>query len=167
MDGARFEARPVRECSVVFWASFLGSTFGILQVYFPDSFLPPEFSALAQAINPEIIGSLTYIGADGRQIIRPPGLSDLPGGAAAAGMTTMVVGLAIAARRHGGWIVSIGCLAAAAIGMTALYLTQVRSLTIAAAASVGLFALVRFRRTNARGAVTLIIGASLVVGSYV
>jgi hypothetical protein len=52
--------------------------------------------------------------------------------------------------------------------MTALYLTQVRSLTLVAAASVGLFALMRFRQGRTlEGGVTLALGALLVVGSYV
>jgi hypothetical protein len=130
--------------------------------------MPPEFSVLARSLNPEIVNSLTYIGAEGREIIRPPGLSDLPGGAAVAGMMTMVLGLALALGRHERWFVRAGCAAAAVVGMTALYLTQVRSLTLVAAASVGLFALMRIRQGRTlEGGATLALGALLVVGSYV
>ena len=52
---------------------------GILQVYFPERFLPPEFSVLARSLNPDIIHALTYIGADGREIVRPPGLATCRG----------------------------------------------------------------------------------------
>ena len=75
---------------------------GILQVYFPERFLPPEFSVLARSLNPDMIHALTYIGADGREIVRPPGLSDMPGGAAVAGMMTMVLGLSLALGRGSG-----------------------------------------------------------------
>lgn len=164
----RSDERLTRVFWLIFGASFLGSALGILQVYFPERFMPPEFSALAQTLNPEIIGSLTYVGADGRQIIRPPGFSDLPGGAGIAGMTTMILGLAFAMKGRQAWIVSVGCLAAAAIGMTVLYLTQVRSLSIVTAASVGILALVRFRQGRARDAVfSVVAGAALVVGSYI
>ena len=163
----RSQSQLTRVMWVVFASSFLGSAFGILQVYYPESFLPPEFNNLSLAINPEIIGALTYVGANGRQIIRPPGLSDLPGGAAIAGMTTMVLGLAFGVRRDQRWTTSLVCLAAAAIGMTALYLTQVRSLAIAGAASVGLFALVRFRQGRTlEGSLSLVAGLSLVIGAY-
>ena len=65
----------------------------------------------------------------------------MPGGAAVAGMMTMVLGLSLGLGRGERWIVRACCLAAAVAGMTALYLTQVRSLTLVAAASVGVFAL--------------------------
>ena len=52
--------------------------------------------------------------------------------------------------------------------MTALLLTQVRSLALAAAASVGVFALLRLRQGRAvAGAASLAFGAALVAGAYV
>jgi hypothetical protein len=164
----RSETQLRRVIWVVFLGSAIGSTVGVLQVYFPQRFMPPEFSVLARSLNPEIVNSLTYIGAEGREIIRPPGLSDLPGGAAVAGMMTMVLGLALALGRNERWFARAGCAAAAVVGMTALYLTQVRSLTLVAAASVGLFALMRIRQGRTlEGGATLAVGALLVVGSYV
>jgi hypothetical protein len=163
----RGEAQIRRVVWVVFLGSAIGSVVGVLQVYFPQRFMPPEFSLLARSLNPEIIHSLTYIGADGREIIRPPGLSDLPGGAAVAGMMTMVLGLALALGRNERWFVRGACAAAAVVGMTALYLTHVRSLTLVAAASVGLFALMRIRQGRTlEGGATLAVGAALVAGSY-
>ena len=79
-------------------------------------FLPPEFSVLARSLNPEMIHSMTYIGAEGREIVRPPGLSDMPGGAAVAGMMTMVLGLSLGLVRGERWIVRAACLAAAVAG---------------------------------------------------
>jgi hypothetical protein len=162
----RSEARLHRVMWMFFLGSFLGSAVGILQVYWPERFLPPEFSALGQSLNPDIIGALTYRGADGRDIIRPPGLTDLPGGAAVSGMMTMILGLALAMRPQAWWR-SAACLAAGAIGMTALYLTQVRSLAIVAALSAAFFAAVKFRQGRVReGAMTLVAGAAIVVGGY-
>jgi hypothetical protein len=162
------EARIRRLIWIVFACSALGSVVGILQVYFPERFLPPEFSVLARSLNPHIIQSLTYVGADGRDIVRPPGLSDMPGGAAIAGMMTMVLGMSLGLGRGERWIVRALCLAAAAAGMTALYLTHVRSLTLVAAASVGVFALMRLRQGRTmEGGLTLGVGLGLVVGAYV
>jgi hypothetical protein len=163
----RSETQIRRVVWVVFLASAIGSAVGVLQVYFPQRFMPPEFSMLARSLNPEMIHSLTYMGADGREIIRPPGLSDLPGGAAVAGMMTMVLGLALALGPNERWFVRAVCAAAAVVGMTALYLTHVRSLTLVAAASVGLFALMRVRQGRTlEGGATLAVGAALVAGSY-
>lgn len=163
----RSEQHLMRVVWVLFVASALSSALGVLQVYYPATFLPREFSALAQSLNPEAIRSLTYIGADGREIIRPPGFSDMPGGAAVAGLTTMILGLALAIRRGQRVIVVAGCLLAAAVGMTALYFTQVRSLSILAVASAGVFCLLRFRQgRTADGAITLAAGVVLVLGAY-
>jgi hypothetical protein len=162
------ESKIRRLIWIVFVSSAVGSVLGILQVYFPERFLPPEFSILARTLNPDMIHALTYVGADGRDIVRPPGLSDMPGGAAVAGMMTMILGLALGLGRGERWIVRAACFAAAVAGMTALYLTHVRSLTLVAAASVGVFALLRLRQGRSlEGGLTLGVGLALVVGSYV
>ena len=164
----RTEAHIRRLIWIVFASSAVGSVLGILQVYFPERFLPPEFSVLARSLNPEMVHAMSYIGADGREIVRPPGLSDMPGGAAVAGMMTMILGLSLGLGRGERWIVRVACLAAAVAGMTALYLTHVRSLTLVAAASVGVFAFMRLRQgRTVEGGVTLGVGVALLVGSYV
>jgi hypothetical protein len=164
----RTDRRVMRMVWLLFGASFLGSALGILQVYYPNTFLPPEFSALGREMNPEIISSLTYRGADGREIIRPPGLSDMPGGAAVSAMVTVTLGLALAFRRGLPAVWRAGCVAAATIGMTALLLTQVRSLSLVAAASLGVFAALRFRQGRAGDALaSLGVGTALVAGAAV
>ena len=133
----RSERRLAMFLWVLFASSLLASGVGILQVYFPETFLPSEFSVLAQTLNPNVINSLTYAGADGRAIIRPPGLSDMPGGAAVAGMMTMILGLTLAMRREQPWLARVICVVGGAIGMTTLFLTHVRSLSLLAAAGIG------------------------------
>ena len=163
----RTETQIHRLIWVVFVSSAVGAVLGILQVYFPERFLPPEFSVLARSLNPEMVHAMTYVGADGREIVRPPGLSDMPGGAAVAGMMTMVLGLALGLDRREPWYVRAACLAAAVTGMTALYLTHVRSLTLVAAASVGVFACIRLRQGRSmEGGLTLGVGLGLVMASY-
>ena len=164
----RSDRRVMRMVWLLFAASFASSALGILQVYYPNTFLPPEFSTLGLEKNPEIISSLTYRGADGREIIRPPGLSDMPGGAAASAMVTVTLGLALAFRRGLAGVWRLGCAAAATIGMTALLLTQVRSLSLVAAASLGVFAALRFRQGRAGDALASVgVGAALVIGAFV
>jgi len=163
----RSEAKLTRLLWIVFASSALSSGMGLLQVYYPAQFLPPEFSALGREMNPDLVSSLTYRGADGQEIVRPPGLSDLPGGAAVAAMLTMTLGVVMTFRRHTTMVVRAACLSLAAVGMTALLLTQVRSLALAAAASVAVFALLRLRQGRAiAGAASLGFGAALVAGAY-
>ena len=90
----RSPERLARLLWIIFAASFVSAAVGVLQVYYPDWFLPPEFSALARSLNPAFVDALSYVGPDGRPIIRPPGLSDLPGGAAVAGLTTVLLAVA-------------------------------------------------------------------------
>jgi hypothetical protein len=162
------EARLLRIIWVIFGASFLNAAVGILQVYFPDQFLPPEFSSLARSLNPDYVDALTYVGAGGELIIRPPGLSDLPGGAAIAGLMTVVLGVALASRGHRTRIVRALSYGAAAIGMTTLYLTQVRSLTVMAALGILMLAAIRLRQGRViQGSWIAVGGVVLVAGSFI
>ena len=93
-------ARAVRseaQLDALVWVVFVVSALGVGARH-SAGLLPRTFSAArvqragALAESRHRFSSLTYIGADGREIIRPPGLSDMPGGAAVAGMMTMILG---------------------------------------------------------------------------
>jgi hypothetical protein len=122
--------RLERVLVLVFCANFISAAVGLLQVYYPQTFMPPEFSRLALRFNADIVGSLTYIGADGREIVRPPGLSDIPGGAAISATITALLGFAFATRAEGSHQRRLLFLAASMIGLTVVYLTQVRSMLV-------------------------------------
>lgn len=122
--------RLERMLLLVCGANFLSAGLGLLQVYYPQTFMPPEFSRLALRLNAEIVGSLTFIGADGREIVRPPGLSDIPGGAAVSATVTALFGFAFATRANITYRRRLLFLLTAVIGLTVLYLTQVRSLLV-------------------------------------
>ena len=161
------EPRLLRVMWVIFAASFISAGFGVLQVYYPNQLLPPEFSALARSLNPDYVQALTYRGADGTLIIRPPGLSDLPGGAALSGLITAVLGVALAIHGHPRKMVRALCFGSAAVGMTALYLTQVRSLTIMAVLSVLMFAVIRLRQGRVlQGSGIAVAGVAVIAGSF-
>jgi hypothetical protein len=163
----RSEAQFLRLIWVVFAAGLVNAGFGVLQVYFPDQFLPPDFSVLARSLNPDYVAALTYIGADGRTIVRPPGLSDLPGSAALSGLTTAILGVALAIHNQGRQAVRVLCYGAAALGMTVLYLTQVRSLTIMAVLSVLIIAGIRLRQGRVlQGSWIVVGGIAIIVGSF-
>jgi hypothetical protein len=164
----RSDAKLERLLWIFFASSAASSTLGLLQVYYPDTFLPREFSSLGLEMNPNLVSSLTYRGADGRAIVRPPGLSDMPGGAAVAAMQTMALGVLLAFRSGTPVALRAGCLSLAGVGMTALLLTQVRSLALIAGGSVGLFALLRMRQGRAAAGLTsLVFGGGLVAAAFV
>ena len=99
------ESRMERVLWLIFAANFVSAALGMLQVYYPATFLPPQFSAMALRLNPDFVTQLTYAGAGDRLIVRPPGLSDIPGGAAIAGTITALLGFELAMRpqRHKVW----------------------------------------------------------------
>ena len=139
-----------------------GSVLGVLQVYNPDQFMPPQFSSLGTRMNELYVESLSYVGIDGRRIVRPPGLSDQPGGAAIAGALTVVlgVGLSVSARTSSA---AFAQLAAVGVGLAAIYLTQVRSLLMMSVGALGIIAMVLFRRGQARQAGRIAVSAAVLV----
>ncbi len=152
---------------LVFGANFLGATVGLLQVYYPATFMPPEFSRLALSLNADVVGALTYIGADGREIIRPPGLSDIPGGAAVSATVTALLGFAFATRAQAAPKLRLMFLAAAMIGLTVVYLTQVRSMLVMLVICMGGAGAVRLRTGRIAHTAWIIgAGAAVVLASF-
>jgi hypothetical protein len=161
-------ARRMRQ---LLWIAFilntLGAVLGVLQVYYPERFMPPQFSTLGLRLNDMYVVSLSYVGANGELIVRPPGLSDQPGGAAVAGAVAVVLGagLSLTAQTPATLALTLG---STAVGLAAIYLTQVRSLLLMSVGALGVVALVLFRKGQARVAGRIAITAAvLVVGSFI
>jgi hypothetical protein len=156
--------RLMRVLWIVFACSTLGSLVGVLQIYLPDTFLPASFSSIESA---SWLRSLTFTSPSGRVLVRPPGLSDLPGGAALAGSLTAVLGLAFSSLRAPRIWVRLACFSAALTGIAVLYLTQVRSLTLLTMLALGVLGLFAFRQRAAWNRACLAGGAViLVLGSF-
>jgi hypothetical protein len=122
-------ARLQRLLVVILLLNAASAGLGLLQVYYPDQFMPPQFSTLGLEQNQAYVDSQTYQGRDGRMIVRPPGLTDMPGGAAVAGGLTAVLGLALSFRSRRALHVLL-MLALAAAGLAVIYLTEVRSVLL-------------------------------------
>jgi hypothetical protein len=161
------EDRLLRLMWLVFAANMASATIGLLQVYYPETFLPPEFSTLAMQLNPDFLSGLTYLGADDRLIIRPPGLSDLPGGAAIAGTTGALLAFGFGVRPHQRYISRLVYFGCAFVGITVVYLTQVRSMLVMIVGCMLAIAALRLRqgRVVQSGWVAAFAGA-LIVGAF-
>jgi hypothetical protein len=161
------EKRLERLVWLIFAANLASAVLGLLQVYYPDQFLPPEFSSLALQMNPDFINELTYIGASGQVIIRPPGLSDLPGGAAIAGTIAALLGFAFAVRTERGQHWRFLYVACALAGITVVYLTQVRSMLLMILGCMATMALIRLRQGRiVQSGWTAALAGALVFGSF-
>ena len=163
----RTPALVERVIVLIFAMNALSAGLGILQVYFPDRFMPTEFNSLGFQLNQYYLDGLTYQGSDGRLIVRPPGLTDQPGAAASAGALTAILGLGLLLRRRQP-IQFAGILAAVTVGFAAIYLSQVRSILLATIGASALLSVVALRRGRFAGAGWMVLaGAAIVIGSFV
>jgi len=117
----------MRTLVVLLLCNGVNSAVGVLQVYDPDRWMPRELSAVYQGAGGQrALAAATYIGPNGRRILRPPGLFDAPGAVAGAGMVATILGLIFCLEPLG--LVRRGIsLAFATAGMLALYLSHVRA----------------------------------------
>lgn len=149
---------------LLFLFNLASAVLGIFQVYLPDRFMPPNFSA---QLSEGYLNSLSYIANDGRVIFRPPGLSDQPGGAALAGGLTVLLGLALTMRLEG-FGKRVGLMSAVGIGFTVIYLTQVRSVLLMAMGGGVLLAILLIRQGRAAaGTWILASGGAIVVAAFI
>lgn len=116
----------IRLLVLTFATNFVSASLGVLQVYYPDTFNPVEFTSA----DPEILKRLVYTGPGGVEILRPCGLSDTPGYASYSGFFTGFLGIALAFAPGMPVWGRLLCIIGAALGPLVLLLTQVRSLFI-------------------------------------
>ncbi|WP_131282662.1 hypothetical protein [Blastopirellula marina] len=120
------QERTLTHLLTAFWGFHcLSSFFGLLQVYFPGRFQPPVSQVIGEMYHDSLKITLT----SGADVFRPMGLSDMPGGAATAGMYSTIFGLMffLTSKRS---LVRAGALGGIAIGLFCIYLSQVRSVLI-------------------------------------
>jgi hypothetical protein len=153
---------------LVFAAHFCSAGLGLLQVYYPDTFLPPEFSSLGLKLNPWFVQSLSYIGTGDRLIVRPPGLSDMPGGAAVSAVIAALLAFGFATRSSTLITNRAFSMGAVLVSITVVYLTQVRSMLLMLVACMMAVAFVSLRQGRAlHGSWRAMLAGGLVIGSFV
>jgi len=162
------KARLERLMWLIFAANFASAGVGLLQVYYPATFSPPEFSSLGLRLNPYLIEQLTYLGRGDRMILRPPGLSDLPGGAAISGVIAALLGFALAMRGSRSVMVRAAYLGSVIIAITVVYLTQVRSALLMLIVCMQALAWVSLRQGRfVKGGWIVALTAGLGVGAFI
>jgi hypothetical protein len=102
----------------------INSMVGVLQVYNPERWMPRELSAIYQGSN-DFLMAASYLGPNGRMIVRPPGLFDTPGAVCSAGTIAALFGLILVLEPLAIWKRAIA-LAMAIAGVSAIYLSHVR-----------------------------------------
>jgi len=151
----------MRRVMLFFWiTSLMSSVVGMLQVYDPDRFAPaPEF---VRKITGVAIDGLMVTLADGRQVFRPMGLSDSPGGASTAGAFAVIFGLFIAVSEKN-LLLRLTGLAGCIVGMFCIYLCQVRSVFVMTLIGVAVFVLLMLLRGRLKRLSFLILAVPVVL----
>lgn len=151
---------------IIFWGFHaLSAALGVLQVYFPGVF-QPSLSSVIQSYGEDYVESLYIVTAAGHRVFRPMGLTDTPGGAAMSGFFAILFGsgLLLAERRH--WVKAL-CLISMTLGLTSIYLSQIRSVLVLAILSIIVFAAVLgLRGQLARVSLFSTMIAAVLVGSF-
>ncbi len=145
----------------------LNAAVGVLQVYDPDTWMPAEFSSRVLA-SEYGLDAVSYIGPDGQQIVRPPGLFDNPGAVAGPGMMASALGVMFVVAPVS-FKLRVISMAFAILGVAAIYLSHVRtSLLIVIGVSGVYFTAMWFlaRRQKMRGLVFLAIAGIIGVLAF-
>jgi hypothetical protein len=125
----RIDLAEMRRVFRILWGfQVVSSIFGVLQVYFPARF---QFavSTVVQGQGTGYLGMQRFQNAYGELVFRPMGLTDTPGGAAAAGFLAVLFAAAFFLLDQRRWM-QITAAGAMLVGMAAIYLSQVRVMLV-------------------------------------
>jgi hypothetical protein len=156
----------LRRAVLILWAFHsLSASLGVLQVYRPGTFQPPV-SAVVESKGKGYVESLKITTADGRRVFRPMGLTDVPGGAAISGLYAVLLGVGFFLTRRTPGVMAMS-LASVGLGVTCLYLSQVRALVVMTGVSLVAVGGILVWRRDVRRLSTLVAGmAAMVVVGY-
>lgn len=161
----RTPTRLRRVMALLLVCNGLNASVGVLQVYDPERWLPDEFSRVVTESEMGL-GAVSYEGRDGRQVVRPPGLFDTPGGVAGPGAYAALLGLIFAATRFRWWQ-RLACVGLAFAGLAAIYLSHVRVSMVVAAGMIAAYAFILLvQRRSARATLFTSVAGVMLVGAF-
>jgi hypothetical protein len=155
-----------RRIVVILWGFHtLSAGLGVVQTYLPGQF-QPTLSSVIGSQDVGYIESLRVTTARGERGFRPMGLTDIPGGAATSGFFAVLLGIGLLVT-GGGWLLKLACVTSMMLGMTSIYLSQVRSvLVLVTVATLAFAVMLVWRGRLARLGVLATSGAAVIVGSF-
>lgn len=147
----RIDLSEMRRVIFLQWAfQAVSATVGILQVYFPARF-QFAISTVMQSNGSGYLGMLQFHNVYGQEVYRPMGLTDTPGGAAAAGFFAVLFGAAFFLMERRKWM-QAAYAGAMLVGMAAIYLSQVRVMLVMEVVCMTTFvALMSWRAARTQG----------------
>ncbi len=161
-----YVSRPrqlVRLLAILLVCNGINAMVGVLQVYDPDRWMPRELSSIVMSSR-DILGSATYVGPNGRVIIRPPGLFDTPGAVCGPGTIAALLGLIFALEPFAWWK-RLSALLLSLAGISAIYLSHVRANFVVTLGMMAIYAvamLVQNEKKRLVGFASLCVGIVMV-----
>lgn len=144
----------------------INSLVGVLQVYDPATWMPPEFSSVQSSFKGGL-DPFSYVNDQGQRVMRPPGLFDLPGAVCGAGMLAAVLGVSFFFLLERAWqrgaVLVLGFL-----GVAAIYLSQVRAALLITSGMIIVYVSVLglLQKRGRRAMEILAVGATIVVAMF-
>lgn len=162
----RIDVAVFRRVLLILWGFHtLSAGMGVAQVYFPG-FFQPTLSLVYASMGEDYLDSLHMVTAAGHRVFKPMGLTDTPGGASVSGFYAVVVSMGLLVTAGQRWL-RIAAAGSMAVGMTVIYLSQVRSVLLVTVLCILVFGtLLALRGQLARLSLLATIGAMAVVGSF-
>jgi hypothetical protein len=152
----------LRRAVVILWVFHTFSAgIGVLQVYRPGTFQPP-ISAVIESKGKDYIESLKITTATGQRVLRPMGLTDVPGGAAISGLYAVLLGVGFFLTRRTPGMMALS-MASIGLGVACLYLSQIRALVVMTGISLVAVVGILLWRKDVRRLSTLVIGLGVMV----
>jgi hypothetical protein len=150
----------------VLWVLFLAcaahSVIGVLQAIYPARFMPPQLMVPSH-YNAEALASMSFVGPFGQRIMRPPGLTDLPGGAAFGAVLAVVLGIGLLIQPGVSKMRRLIVMGLVAASLLVVYLTQIRTLALGMLVVLLAFSLLVSNRREGKW-LLLGIGGAMTVG---
>ncbi|MBL9085047.1 MAG: hypothetical protein JNK76_24800 [Planctomycetales bacterium] len=122
----KLSPRTLWNAVIMLWAFHtISSVVGVLQVYYPERFSPS--AEFVRTLMGQFADGLLITLDDGKQVWRPFGLSDTPGGAATSGSFAVIAGLVLfLSKPH--WCVRFLSVFGVFTGIFCIYICEVRSI---------------------------------------
>jgi hypothetical protein len=138
---------------IVFVFQFASAATGVLQVYFPGHFRG-NISSVVIGKGRGVVSQLYYRNAFGQMVMRPTGLSDVPGGAAEAGQFAALVGLYLLATERRKLMIVLAA-AGFIVGGTAIYMSGLKSsMLVLCGCTIAFLTLLMRRSAKSRGSIS-------------
>ncbi len=162
----KMDVKTLSQALFILWAFHTASAgLGVLQVMMPGQF-QPALSTVVTSKGRGYLESLMITTATGARTFRPMGLYDVPGAAAVSAMYAILLGTGFLLTRRGALMTAVSA-GSMALGMTCMYLSQVRSaLVMTAIALIALAVILALRAEGGRLFRLLAVSGGVIVIGY-